>query len=116
VTNILLKDKDNNKIIVPCSKIATSSIINSCYDDDVMYVNYEGEFLAKAGIKKTEKKILDSAIKTQRECAGAVPNFTPRLYFTKIADDKVYYRLVLGAENYRSMDSVLTYFLRFLHK
>ena len=116
VTNILLKDKNNNKIIVPSSKLASSSIINSCYNDDVIYVNYEGEFTLKSGIKKTEKKIFDAAVKTQRECPGAVPNFIPRLYFTKIADDKVFYKLILGAESYRTQDNILSYFLKFLHK
>jgi small-conductance mechanosensitive channel len=105
---------DDNIVVVPNSKLASSIITNVSMPAQQMSFTVKCGVGYASDLKKVEKITLEVAKKIQQTVPGAVKGFEPTMRFEEFGDSNINFFVVLRAENFGSKFAVTHEFIKAL--
>jgi len=114
--NTTIRDRTNNMLVVPNSKLSTAIITN--FDVPVKHltariscgVSYDSD------LDKVERVVLDVAKQVINDVEGANKNYKPGVTFLNFGESSIDFRVFIGAIDYSGQWSVTHEFIKRLHK
>ncbi len=114
--NTTIKDRTNNMLVVPNSKLSTAIITN--FDVPVKHltariscgVSYDSD------LDKVESVVLDVAKQVINDVEGANKDYKPGVTFLNFGESSIDFRVFIGAIDYSGQWSVTHEFIKRLHK
>lgn len=108
--------RNNNKVIVPNSKIINSVLISHKQEEIPMKVIISLSTEYGADLAKVEKVTLEVAKYIQKNIIGANPNFEPILRFSSFSDFSIKFNVILEVLDSNSQFLIVHEFLKELKK
>ena len=106
----------NTLVIVPNSKIASTTITNNSLPVPEMSVVVQCGVAYTSDLEKVEKVTIDAARKTQKNVAGAVKNFEPFIRYHTFGDSNINFSVILRIEKFVDKYLVTHEFIKMLKK
>lgn len=114
--NTTVKDRLNNLIVIPNSKLSTAIMTN--YDVPVkeFLVRVECGVSYDSDLEKVERITLEIARDVMKTVPGGVPESEPRMRFRNFGDFSINFRVALWATDYSGRMRVKHEFIKRLHR
>ncbi|MBI4143256.1 mechanosensitive ion channel family protein [Candidatus Woesearchaeota archaeon] len=106
----------NTLVIVPNSKIASTTITNDSLPVPEMSVVIQCGVAYTSDLEKVEKVTIDVAKKTQKAVAGAVRDFEPFIRYHSFGDSNINFSIILRVKTFVDKYLVMHEFIKALKK
>lgn len=111
-----IKTWNNTIVIIPNSKLAESTIINSSLSDRTVNTKITCGVDYHSDLEKVENVTLETAKKLQKEFSGAVKDWEPVMRFNKFADSNIEFFIVLKASDINAKSLLAHEFIKMIKK
>jgi small-conductance mechanosensitive channel len=113
--NTWIRTLANSMIIVPNTKLASSTLTNYSLLDPEMAVLVNVGVHYSSDLETVERATLEVARETQRAVPGAVTDFEPQVRFHTFADSSIVLTTVLRAREFAASHAIRSDFVKRLH-
>ncbi len=111
-----IKTWNNTIVIIPNSKLAESTIVNSSLSDRTVNTKITCGVDYHSDLEKVENVTLETAKKLQKEFSGAVKDWEPVMRFNKFADSNIEFFIVLKATDIIAKSLLAHEFIKVIKK
>lgn len=114
--NTVIKQLQNNLVIIPNEKIVNSVVTNYFLPDKSLTVPVQVGVSYGSDLEKVEKITIEVAKEVMREVPGGVPEFEPRIRYHTFGDLSINFTVVLKAQSYVDKFLIIHEFIKRLNK
>ena len=114
--NTIIRALQNNMIIVPNSKIASTIITNYYQPVQEMSLLVQVGVSYDSNLEKVEKVTIEVAKKVMREVDGGISEFNPFIRYHTFSDFSINFSVILRAKEYVNQYLIKHEFIKRLHK
>jgi small-conductance mechanosensitive channel len=115
--NTTIRALPNNMIVIPNSKLASTTIITNFYlPEQEMAVLIDVGISYDSDLEKVEKATIETAKEVMKEVKGGVPEFEPFIRYHTFADFSINFTVILRAKEYVDQYLIKHEFIKRLHK
>lgn len=113
-TNI--RDRENNLIIIPNSRVSTALITNFDVPEKEMVVRVSCGVSYDSDLEQVERVTLEVARHVMENVPGGIPGSEPAMIFQNFGDSSIDFRVSMRATDYSGRHNVTHEFIKRLHK
>ncbi len=114
--NTIIRNFQNNMIIIPNSKLSNSLITNYSFPDPELLVVVEVGVSYDCDLEFVEKITIETAKQCVANTLGGITNYEPMVRFHTFSDSSINFRIVFKANHYDNLSFLKHEFIKALHK
>jgi small-conductance mechanosensitive channel len=114
--NTVIKNLQNNLVIIPNSKLSNALITNYSFPEPEMSVVVEVGVSYDSDLAYVEEVVKQAAIECVSVTEGGVKDFEPLVRFHTFADSSVNFRLIVRVDNYDNFSNMRHELVKAVHK
>lgn len=111
-----IKELSNNIIVVPNSKISTSTLKNYHMPDKEIAVLVPVGVSYSSDLDKVEKVTIEVAKSVMKDITGGVPEFEPIVRYNTFADSSINFNVIMRGKEFTDQGLITHEFIKRLHK
>lgn len=111
-----IQQLSNNLIIIPNSKLADATVINTYLPDPNTSLGIECSVSYDSDLEKVEKVVLEVAQDAINSIDGCVPDPIPLMRFQSFGDSGIEFRVLIRINNFPDRYRIRHEFMKMLHK
>ncbi|HEY1729603.1 MAG TPA: mechanosensitive ion channel family protein [Candidatus Baltobacteraceae bacterium] len=113
--NTSVRDRSDSLIVIPNSKVTTTSFTNYDLPDSHMTIEIKATISADSDLDAAEKVIHDVAVEVLKACKVA-SQFDPQVRFLELTDSRIEFVVFLRSETFVDQFQIRHEFVKRLHK
>jgi small-conductance mechanosensitive channel len=113
--NTTILTLDNNMVIIPNAKMASSIIKNYSKPDEELTILIDVKVSYKSDLEKVERMVEEVGTEIMKKIPGAVENFIPFIRYNTFADSGINFTVILVAQKFVDQYLIKHEFIKALH-